>query len=352
MTTEQRIQAFVALGHEIRQLLEHPESPALHVRQQQLKSLAGNLYLSNAWFSPDQVEQALRGLVQLLDEASLRSWLQPYMDHLEQPSESTIGVVMAGNLPAVGFHDLLCVLISGRKLTAKLSSDDRLLLPALAAMLVAIEPGFADRIHFSDGKLLPFKAIIATGSNNSSRYFEYYFAQYPRIIRKSRTSMAILNGQETEADLAALANDVFSFYGMGCRNITHLCLPEGFSPIRFLEQCGQWSHLQHHSKYFHNYEYHRAGYLINQIAHFDNGFLLLKEDEAWHSPVAVLHYSVYTNYDELKSAVLRRREEIQVVAMLSPDPDLQAVPLGTTQMPGPADYADGVDTLQFILQNT
>ncbi len=352
MTTEQRIQAFVALGLEIRQLLEDPESQALNVRQQQLKKLAANLYLSNAWFSPDQVELALQGLVRLLDEDALRGWLESYKSSLDKPSAATIGVVMAGNLPAVGFHDFLCVLLSGRKITAKLSSDDRLLLPALAAMLVAIEPGFANDIHFSDGKLLPFEAIIATGSNNSSRYFEYYFAQYPRIIRRSRTSVAILNGLETEADLALLANDVFSFYGMGCRSVTHVFLPEGFSPIRFLEQCGQWSHLQHHSKFFHNYEYHRAGFLINQIAHFDNGFLILKEDAAWQSPVAVLHYSMYTNYEDVKSEILQRREEVQVVAMLKPDKDLQAVPFGTTQMPGPADYADGVDTLQFILENT
>lgn len=352
MTTEQRIQAFVALGKEIRQTLEATDVSALNIRQQQLSTLAQNLYQSNAWFSPDQVELALRGIAIMLEEDRLRSWISSYPSRLSDAGESTVGVVMAGNLPAVGFHDFLCVLLSGRKITAKLSSDDRLLLPALAAMLVAIESGFADRIHFSDGKMLPFQAIIATGSNNSARYFEYYFAQYPRIIRKSRTSLGILDGSETAEELELFADDVFSYYGMGCRNITHFFIPEGQSPVKFLENTGRWAHVQHHSKYFNNYEYHRAGFLINQIAHFDNGFLLMKEDAAWHTPVAVLHFSYYQDFQALKSMLLQRADEFQVIAMAKPDAELKAVLPGQTQAPGPNDYADGADTMEFILTHT
>lgn len=351
MTTEQRIQAFVALGKEIRQTLDATDDSALNIRQQQLKALAQNLYQSNAWFSPDQVELALRGIAIMLEEDRLRSWISSYALRLSDAGESTVGVVMAGNLPAVGFHDFLCVLLSGRKITAKLSSDDRLLLPALAAMLVAIEPGFADRIHFTDGKMLPFRAIIATGSNNSARYFEYYFAQYPRIIRKSRTSLAILDGTETAEELALFADDVFSYFGMGCRNITHFFVPEGYSPVKFLENTGRWAHVQHHSKYFNNYEYHRAGYLINMVPHFDNGFLLMREDAAWHTPVAVLHYSTYSDYPTLKSMLLERSDEFQVIAMAKPDEALKAVLPGKTQTPGPDDYADGADTMEFILNH-
>ena len=212
MNPEQRIKAFVELGHEIREIAQS-ETNNLNIRQQQLQELAANLYLNNAWFTPTNTLQALDGLARLLDESSLRGWLEQYP--LEDDRDKTVGVVMAGNLPAVGFHDFMCVLLSGCRITAKLSSDDRLLIPAIAAMLVAIEPRFADRIHFTDGKMPPFEAIIATGSNNSARYFEYYFGKYPHIIRKSRTSIAILDGKETEADLKGLADDVFMYFGMG-----------------------------------------------------------------------------------------------------------------------------------------
>lgn len=346
MTTEHRLQAFVSLGQEIRDALQSGSHENAPIRQKQLWELSQNLYLSNPWFSPDQVQFALEGIAEMLQENALRSWISAYS--FPDAAPKTIGVIMAGNIPAVGFHDFLCVLLSGHAITAKLSSDDRLLIPALAAMLVAIEPEFAQRIHFTEGKMLEFSAIIATGSNNAARYFEYYFGKYPHIIRKSRTSLAILDGNETRDDLQALMRDVFGFYGMGCRSVTHVFMPPSFEAIRLLEESGAWNHLQHHSKYFHNYEYHRAGLLVNRIAHYDNGYLILKEDEAWHSPVAMLHFSRYQNTAALRSLLLERREEWQVICAREPEQWPDAVAFGHTQKPGPADYADGIDTLKFL----
>lgn len=344
MNPEQRIKAFVELGHEIREIAQ-AENEKLNIRQQQLKELASNLYLNNAWFTPVNTSHALDGIATLLEEKSLRGWLKQYP--LEDDLDKTVGVVMAGNLPAVGFHDFMCVLLSGCRITAKLSSDDRLLIPALAAMLVAIEPEFADKIHFTDGKMLPFQAIIATGSNNSARYFEYYFGKYPNIIRKSRTSIAILDGSETESDLRGLADDVFMYFGMGCRSVTKLMVPLDYDPVPFLNATSHWDHLIHHSKYLNNYEYSRAAFLVNSIAHFDTGYLLMRQENALHSPIGVLNFERYTNRESLIQSVNEQLENLQCIVAREGIYE-GSILLGNSQKPGPMDYADGVDTMKFL----
>jgi hypothetical protein len=266
---------------------------------------------------------------------------------LQDDRDQTVGVVMAGNLPAVGFHDFMCVLLSGCRITAKLSSDDRLLIPAIAAMLVAIEPRFADRIHFTDGKMLPFEAIIATGSNNSARYFEYYFGKYPHIIRKSRTSIAILDGKETEADLKGLADDVFMYFGMGCRSVTKFMVPLDYDPVPFLNATAHWDNLIHHSKYLNNYEYSRAAFLVNSIAHFDTGYLLMRQENALHSPIGVLNFERYTNRESLMQSVNEQLENLQCIVAREGIYEGSVLP-GYAQKPGPMDYADNVDTMKFL----
>ena len=348
MTSEQRIDAFVSLGLEIAAVV-NGNSAAWNIRQQQLAELALQLYRSNSWFTPENTIRALDGISRLLDAKQLREAAHRY--NLEPTKSKRIGVVMAGNIPAVGFHDFLMVLLSGHSITAKISSDDRLLIPALAAMLVAIEPRFAERIHFSEGKLETFDAIIATGSNNSARYFEYYFKDYPKIIRKSRTSVAVLSGRESESDLQLLANDVFSFFGLGCRNVTKLYVPQDFDYIRFLDNTSDWVHLKDHSKYFNNYEYHRAGLLVNNLAHYDTGFLLLREDESLFSPISMLHVEKYATLENVLAQLQQHANEIQcIVSQLAEIPG--AIPFGEAQHPGLFDYADGVDTAAFLSRLT
>jgi hypothetical protein len=282
----------------------------------------------------------------MLTKERLRNWLSQY--DITKEKGLTIGVVMAGNIPAVGFHDFLCVLVSGNFITAKLSSDDRLLLPALAAMLTAIDPQFADRIHFTEAKMLPFDALIATGSNNSARYFEYYFSKYPRLIRKNRTSVAVIDGTESEHQLKALFNDVFSYFGMGCRNVTHLFLPHNYNITALCALSIDWAFIKDHSRYYNNYEYHKAGFLINNLPHYDTEFFLLREDNSLFSPISVLHYSFYKSFEDTKRIITEHSDDIQCVVSANSFFE-EAVAMGHTQQPGPEMYADGVDTLKFML---
>lgn len=344
MTSEQRIDAFVSLGREIA-AVANGQSASWNVRQQQLAELALQLHRSNAWFTYENVIRALIGISRMLEKNALCEAAVRYK--LEPAIPKRIAVIMAGNIPAVGFHDFLMVLLCGHSITAKISTDDRLLIPALAAMLVAIEPKFANRIHFSEGKLETFDAIIATGSNNSARYFEYYFKSYPKIIRKSRTSVAVLSGHETPEELRLLSDDVFAYFGLGCRNVTKLYVPEGYDFLDFLNCTGHWEHVKDHSKYFNNYEYHRAGLLVNNLAHYDTGFLLLREDESLFSPIAVLHAERYNSIEKVLSDLDEKTDEIQcVVSQLDLIPN--AFPFGESQHPGLFDYADGVDTAAFL----
>lgn len=344
MTSEQRIDAFVSLGREIAAVVNR-KSKDWNIRQEQLAALTLQLYRSNSWFTPENVMRALDGISRLLDEKQLHETETRYALHPSRPKR--IGVVMAGNIPAVGFHDFLMVLLCGHSITAKISSDDRLLIPALAAMLVAIEPQFAERIHFSEGKLEAFDAIIATGSNNSARYFEYYFKDYPKIIRKSRTSVAVLSGRESPEELRLLADDVFTFFGLGCRSVTKIYVPHDYDIVTFLNCLGTWEHLKDHSKYFNNYEYHRAGLLVNNLPHYDTGFLLLREDESLFSPITVLHAERYHSIDNVLNILHEKADDIQcVVSQL--DAIRDAIPYGKAQHPGLFDYADGVDTAAFL----
>jgi hypothetical protein len=214
-------------------------------------------------------------------------------------------------------------------------------------MLVAIEPRFADRIHFTDGKMPPFEAIIATGSNNSARYFEYYFGKYPHIIRKSRTSIAILDGKETEADLKGLADDVFMYFGMGCRSVTKFMVPLDYDPVPFLNATAHWDNLIHHSKYLNNYEYSRAAFLVNSIPHFDTGYLLMRQENALHSPIGVLNFERYTNRESLMQSVIEQLENLQCIVAREGIYEGSVLP-GYAQKPGPMDYADNVDTMKFL----
>lgn len=345
---ERRLAAFSTLGKWLEQYLEmaHDDGELPAHQFAPLTEALYKGYSANNWFTIDNQLMALQGIRKLLEEEQLRQWAAAY--NLDSANTAiTVAVVMAGNIPAVGFHDFLCVLMSGHRMLGKLSSDDQHLLPALAAMLCAIEPDFESNIKFTDGLIKNFDAVIATGSDNTARYFEDYFGRYPHIIRRNRNSLGIIDGMESEQDLQLLASDIFSYFGMGCRSVSHLLLPANSDPENLFKGFEPYRHLRNHYKYFNNYEYHKAISLINRTPHHDNGFVLMMPDNRLSSPVSVLHYSFYGNQQEIEDIVEVNRQGVQcLVSRNAWFPGSQA--FGQAQFPRVGDYADGIDTMQFL----
>ncbi len=331
-----RINAFIRLG----QFIGDPAN------EETIAEWVAAAKSRNNWFTPANVRLSLSAIAeQYLSEEKLKSWAENY----PEPAQSRkIGVVMAGNIPAVGFHDALCVLVSGHILWAKTSSDDPLLIRALLGKLVEIEPEFGEYIQFVE-RLNDSDAYIATGSNNTARYFHYYFAKKPNIIRKNRTSVAALTGKETREELRALATDILQYFGLGCRNVSTIFVPHGYDFTGFYQAIEEMAddYVNHH-KYFNNYEYNKSIYLVNRIAHSDNGFLLATESTALVSPISVLHYQHYDSVEELKTTLQASEDSIQCI-VAGPGLHLpEALPFGGAQAPGLSDYADGIDTMEFL----
>jgi hypothetical protein len=255
---------------------------------------------------------------------------------------------MAGNIPAVGFHDLLCVLLSGHNILIKVSSDDPALIPFLAGMIIYFEKDFAQTINFSEGKLINFDAVIATGSNNTAKHFEYYFGKYPHIIRKNRSSIAILNGKETKEELAELGKDIFYYFGLGCRNVSKIYVPEGYKFDSLFEAVYDYKFVLDNKKYNNNYEYNRAIYLLDLIPFLDNNFLMIREKEELHAPTSVLFYETYTNQDRLVEKINPLLPNLQCIVTNFEMKGLKTIALGHTQEPTIFDFADDVNTLDFL----
>ncbi|MDQ4139410.1 MAG: acyl-CoA reductase [Bacteroidota bacterium] len=333
MNLETRLQAFVQLGRQLKEL------PSEHVQ-----ALAQQARRQNAWFDEPNVRQALNGIATMLDETQLRTWLAAYnLDNL-QPRK--VGVVMAGNIPLVGFHDLLTVLLSGNYLYAKLSSEDTFLPKWVVEQLVTIEPEFKDFVVFVD-LLKDVDAVIATGSDNTARYFEYYFSKKPHIIRRNRSSLAVLSGFESPEELAELGSDIFQYYGLGCRNVSKLFVPEGYNPEPLFLALEPFNRVMDHHKYANNYDYNKSILLVNQTPHYDNGFLLLTENKQLVSPISVVHLETYTSQDDLKEKLAALADKIQcVVSALGWYQG--SIPFGQAQCPTASQYADNVDTLAFL----
>lgn len=350
MELQQRQQAFVQLGKVLKSF-EHAqawpgyESGLGEHEFEEFKGLIGVLKHRNGWFTEDMVRKALGALGDSLSEEALGQWLESYQEQLQgDRSAKTVGVIMAGNIPMVGFHDMLCVLMAGHKVKAKCSSEDDQLLPKVVKFLLEIAPDLKECIEFCPDRLGEVDAVIATGSNNTSRYFEYYFGKYPNIIRKHRTSVAVLDGSETEEELQALGEDIFSYYGLGCRNVSKLFLPKGFELDRFFNAIFSYGDIINHQKYANNFDYNKTLYLMNQEPLLENGFLLLKEDEALSSPVAVLLYEYYEDRAAVESRLKAEEENIQCIV------SKEEVPFGQAQHPSLSDYADKVDTMEFLLK--
>ncbi|QMU30054.1 acyl-CoA reductase [Adhaeribacter radiodurans] len=333
MLLENRLQTFIQLGRQLNALL--PE---------QVQDLAQQARRQNAWFDEPNVQQALSNIASMLNESQLRTWLAAY--NLENLQPRKVGVVMAGNIPLVGFHDLLTVLLSGNYLYAKLSSEDTFLPKWLVQQLITIEPEFKDFVLFVD-LLKDVDAVIATGSDNTARYFEYYFAKKPHIIRRNRSSLAVLTGFESPEELAKLGSDIFQYYGLGCRNVSKLFVPEGYNPEPFFQALEPFKGVLDHHKYANNYDYNKSILLVNQTPHYDNGFLLLTENKQLVSPISVIHLETYSSQEDLKQKLKALEEKIQcIISALGWYQG--SIPFGEAQCPTPSQYADNVDTLAFL----
>lgn len=331
-----RISAFVRLGERLLSI-DEDEKNSLFLRAQN----------QNAWFTFRSLSQAVEGICLLLSEQALAKWVESYkITSPEVPKP--IGLLMAGNIPAVGFHDLLAVLISGNIACIKLSSTDAVLPLWLMHQLSEIEPRFAERMQVEE-MLKNKEAYIATGSNNSARYFTYYFGKYPHLIRANRTSVSILSGQETEQDLAALGKDIFDYFGLGCRNVSKVFVKDPAQLTLLLDAISSHEEVASHHKYLNNYEYNKSIYLVNREPHLDNGFLLLRESTELVSPIGVLFYEVYADEASLATRLAGLESHIQCIVGDVAHSSLARIPFGQTQCPAPWDYADGVDTLEFLL---
>lgn len=343
MTIDKRINAFCQLGERMiaESALDSNSAPI---------NVIENAHIHNPWFTPVNVRNSINAIAkQWLNKVIIEEWLSRYsINKLNTQSPKTVGVIMAGNIPLVGFHDFMCVMISGNKFLGKFSSKDGNLMLTITQMLTEIEPEFSNYIEITDNQLKGFDAVIATGSDNSSRYFDYYFKNYPTIIRKHRNSIAIITGNETKSDFEQLSNDIFNYFGLGCRNVSKLLVPQGYNFTPMLDSFIKWSHLINHNKYANNYEYNRAIYTMNQVMHLDTGYLLVTPSEVIESPVGVLFYQEYNTLKDAVEYINQNGERVQcIVGNAGTHP--HAIPFGTTQSPRIIDYADGVDTVEFLL---
>ena len=309
-------------------------------------TLAGH---HNGWFTKENILFALKSWSELLTEENLQEWLSGY--NLEKNNPKSVAIIMAGNIPLVGFHDFLVTLITGNTVLVKLSSNDKVLLPFLSNYLIDSEPSLTKKIHFTENRLQGFDAVIATGSNNTARYFHYYFGKKPNVIRKNRNSIAVLTGKETTEELSELGKDIFQYYGLGCRSVSKIFVPKGYDFTSFFESVYGYSPIVNQAKYANNYDYNKAVYLMSEFKILDNGFLILKEDKSNASPIASLFYEYYDSLDDLRKNLSQEAEKIQcIVVHQGIFKEEDEVPFGHTQKPSLTDYADGVDTVDFLLK--
>ncbi|MGF7231416.1 acyl-CoA reductase [Arachidicoccus sp.] len=330
MNLEQRINLLAKLGN---YLLENND---------EWKAIKQKAFTMNAWFAPEFIDLACESIASgFLQKDSLTNWAENYRLPAQQNTPQNIGIVMAGNIPMVGFHDFLCVFVSGHRQTIKLSSKDELLLPFLVDKLIEWNDEAAAYVSFAL-HLKGCDAYIATGSNNSSRYFEFYFQKYPSIIRRNRTSAAIINGDESKEELELLCKDLMQYFGLGCRNVTKIFVPENYDFVPMINVLKQYEYYLDFHKYKHNYDYQLAILLLSNKFYMSSNSLLLLENDSLFSPISQVNYSFYTNKEELVGS-LKANEDVQCIISST------NIPFGSSQQPSLYDYADGVDTMHFLI---
>ncbi|WP_282136079.1 acyl-CoA reductase [Seonamhaeicola maritimus] len=350
MQLQKRINAFIKLGDFLRQFSNDVITKDDNIEYNDIffDGFKHQLKLAqehNGWFSQENIKFALKSWSDALTKENLNKWISAY--NFDNVSPKQVAIIMAGNIPLVGFHDFLSVLISGHDVLVKQSSNDKQLLPYLAKYLEYVEPSLKGRITFTEEKIEGFDAVIATGSNNTARYFEYYFKGKPSIIRNNRNSVAVLTGNETEEELESLSEDIFRYYGLGCRNVSKLFVPENYNFEGFFKAIYKWHPIIEGAKYANNYDYNKAVYLMSEFDMLENGFLMIKEDQSYASPIATVFYEHYNDLDQLKEKIKAENDQIQCV--VSKGFIENEIAFGGTQKPQLWDYADSVDSVEFLL---
>ena len=336
MQLEERIQALIQLGHRLQQPDEYREA-VIH-----------RTHFNNQWFTKENQRKAIAAIAEdFLEETKLRNWLSNYK--IETTAPQIIALVLAGNIPLVGFHDVLCVFLSGHHAQIKLSEKDKYLLPYIFRELKQIDER-TDAYFSIVEQLNEFDAVIATGSNNSSRYFEAYFSKFPNIIRKNRNAVAVFSGQESKEELAAFGEDVFQYFGLGCRNVSKIYIPKGYNFEPLLEALHEHKEIVLNDKYKNNFDYNYAILVLNKVKYMANGCIILQENKSIASHIAGMHYEYYDSINEVEKELQERQDEIQLTVAQDGLLSTPTFPFGEAQRPSLADYADGVDTMQFLLR--
>jgi hypothetical protein len=298
--------------------------------------------VENPWLDQTHYTKALHYWAEALTSENLKSFVKPY--HF-RPNGTKVGIIMAGNIPLVGFHDLLSVILSGKIAVCKVSSDDAYVIPQLIEDLYAINPAYQLQILLVD-KVKQVDAVIATGSNNSFRYFEYYFRDIPSVLRKNRKSMAVLGESTSEEDLKLLAEDIFTYYGLGCRNVSLVFKPKNLPIEQVIDNFSAYQHYLDHNKYANNYTYQKAIALMNGENHWDAGYVLVKQERSLNAPIACINICNYSDIEQVQAFITDHSSDIQCISTSLDLP--QAVELGKTQTPALSDFADNVDTMKFL----
>jgi hypothetical protein len=340
MKLEERVEVFSGLGSILRNILDGKETSI----GKRFLSLIENQYKTNPWFTAENVRMAVSAIAEKLTGKNLSVWTGNYPSLEKEYRPLNVGVIMAGNIPLAGFHDFMTTLISGNRIIAKTSSKDSELIRYISEIICKINGSFREMVVFAEGTLSGFDCVIATGSDNSSRYFEYYFGKYPSIIRKNRNSVAVIEGDESDIDFKNLGQDIFSYFGLGCRNVSKIYLPEGFDFARMFRNWNDYSAVINNIKYANNYDYNKAVMLVNREKFLDTGYILLKEDSRISSPVSMIHFQYYSTQDDVKREIQSQSEKIQCIV------SKKDIRFGMSQSPELWDYADNIDTLDFLLK--
>ena len=341
MNINQRIEIICEIGKFLKNYLDEKYDNNKDHKLVEFEKIIIKAQSINPWFTDENIKVNLTYWSEKLTKTNLKQWLNKY--DLNNNSRKNIAIIMAGNIPLVGFHDFICVFLSGHNSIIKLSNSDNCILPFLTDLIKLP----SERIVYSDSFLKDYDGVIATGSDNTSRYFDYYFKNKNSIIRKNRNSIAILDGEESDCDLKSLSNDIFTYFGLGCRNVSKLYVPRNYNFDSFFNSIFSYKELINNHKYANNYDYNKAIYLMSEYKFLDNGFFIVNEGEEMHSPISTINYEYYDNISLLREKINQQEDKIQCI--VSNIEFKGKVDFGETQNPSLNQYADNIDVMNFLL---
>ena len=343
---KERLIAFSELGTLFKENVDKKENKKFPEWDTVLEKTLIESHSYNSWFTIDNLKLSLKNWSNSLQENIISDWLSKY--NIEDKSSKKIAIIMAGNIPAVGFHELLCSLLLNFDCIVKLSSEDKLLIPFIVKFLESRNEKLKNKVTFESEKLKDFDGVIATGNNNSHRYFDYYFSKYPNLLRKTRHSIAVLDGKESDNDLSELSNDIFNYFGLGCRSVSKVFIPYGYDLDLLFNAFFRHKEVVNHNKYVNNFDYNKAVYLMSKEKFIENGFIILKEESKLGSPIGCLFYEFYNDKKEITKLINNNSDSIQcVVSNINFNTNIK---FGQTQCPNINDYADNNDTIKFLLK--